>query len=131
VLALLLIILAVFLRDRFFSDWIDKVNLKYQSIEIRFLFLYFFTHPKDFSECPYITTRSFVGLLRVVVNDFNHDGKLDIAAVMIANSTPMRAIPYVPMFSGQGDGTFAAPIISNNSGFYSEVYKRGQRRREW
>jgi hypothetical protein len=58
----------------------------------------------------------------LVVSDFNHDGKPDIAAVMITYNTPTAAIPYVAMFSGNGDGSFANPVITYNSGFYSDVY---------
>src|SRR5271170_4478678 len=42
----------------------DKIDHKVRRAVIRFRLLYSFTQPKDFSECPWIATRRFVGLLR-------------------------------------------------------------------
>jgi hypothetical protein len=60
----------------------------------------------------------------LVVADFNHDGKPDIAAAMVTAFTPAYADPgppYLAMLAGNGDGTFANPVITYNWGFYSSV----------
>jgi hypothetical protein len=60
----------------------------------------------------------------LAIADFNHDGKLDIAAAMVTYTTPSYVNPgppYIAMLAGNGDGTFANPKISYNSGFHSSV----------
>jgi len=59
----------------------------------------------------------------VVVDDFNHDGKADIAAVMVTTVDPgTLQVPYIALLIGNGSGSFAAPIITNNWGFYSTAW---------
>lgn len=59
----------------------------------------------------------------VVIDDFNHDGKPDIAAVMVTTVTfPPGAAPYLALLTGDGTGAFSAPKISNNPGFYSSAW---------
>ena len=49
----------------------------------------------------------------VVIDDFNHDGKLDIAAVMDTIVTPTTAqVPYIALLTGDGTGNFVAPVIT-------------------
>jgi FG-GAP-like repeat len=56
----------------------------------------------------------------LVVNDFNHDGKLDIVAVMVTVKTPSGpGIQYLATLLGDGTGAFAPPVITINPGFYS------------
>lgn len=60
----------------------------------------------------------------LAVADFNHDGKLDIAAAMVTYTTPSYVNPgppYIAMLAGNGDGTFSSPVITYSSGFYSNV----------
>lgn len=57
----------------------------------------------------------------VVVDDFNHDGKMDIAAVMVTTGYPGATIPYIALLTGDGTGKFGTPIITN-SGFYSTAW---------
>lgn len=58
----------------------------------------------------------------VVVDDFNRDGKLDIAAVMVTVNEPEQlAVQYLATLIGDGTGSFAAPLISMNPGFYSSA----------
>jgi FG-GAP-like repeat len=57
----------------------------------------------------------------VVVDDFNHDGKMDIAAVMVTPEFPGATIPYIALLTGDGTGKFETPIITN-SGFYSTAW---------
>ena len=60
----------------------------------------------------------------VVVDDFNHDGKLDIAAVMDTSENialPTTGIPYLALLIGDGTGNFAAPVITSNYGFFSSA----------
>jgi hypothetical protein len=61
----------------------------------------------------------------VVVDDFNHDGKLDIAAVMDTSEDVYlitTGVPYLAVLIGDGTGNFAAPIITSNYGFYSTAF---------
>jgi hypothetical protein len=61
----------------------------------------------------------------VVVDDFNHDGKLDIAAVMDTSEDVYLAttgVPYLALLIGDGTGNFAAPVITSNYGFYSTAF---------
>jgi expansin (peptidoglycan-binding protein) len=56
----------------------------------------------------------------LTINDFNHDGKLDVVAVMTTVVEPaMQAVPYLALLEGSGKGDFAAPIVTSNYGFYS------------
>jgi hypothetical protein len=55
----------------------------------------------------------------LVLDDFNHDGKLDIASVMVTESSNTFAIPYIATLLGDGTGNFGTPVISTNPGFYS------------
>ena len=56
----------------------------------------------------------------VVVNDFNHDGHLDIAAVMQTQDGFQGATPqYIALLAGDSTGKFASPVFTNNAGFYS------------
>ena len=58
----------------------------------------------------------------LTINDFNHDGKLDVAAVMVTEFDPgTLGVPYIASLKGNGDGTFANPVITSNWGFYSAV----------
>ncbi|AGC45888.1 hypothetical protein MYSTI_04596 [Myxococcus stipitatus DSM 14675] len=47
-----------------------------------------------------------------VVADFNKDGKLDVAAILFADSTHKGGFVLYP---GNGDGTFLAPITTNTA----------------
>jgi hypothetical protein len=56
----------------------------------------------------------------LVVDDFNHDGKLDIVAVMVTvNATQTAGVQYLATLLGDGTGSFAAPLITMNPGFFS------------
>jgi hypothetical protein len=56
----------------------------------------------------------------LVIDDFNRDGKLDIASVMVTVNNPTTpGIQYLATLLGDGTGTFGAPLISMNPGFYS------------
>jgi hypothetical protein len=55
----------------------------------------------------------------LVINDFNHDGKLDIVSVMLTLSSNTQQVQYLATLLGDGTGSFAAPLISMNPGFYS------------
>lgn len=56
----------------------------------------------------------------VVVDDFNRDGKLDIAAVMVTVNTPQQqGVQYLATLFGDGTGSFGSPLITMNWGFYS------------
>lgn len=58
----------------------------------------------------------------LVVNDFNHDGKMDVAAVMVTAVTPASArVPYIALLFGDGTGKLGSPAITN-SGFYSTAW---------
>jgi hypothetical protein len=57
----------------------------------------------------------------IVVDDFNHDGKLDLAAVMYTleiygGSSPLS---YIATMLGDGAGGFAAPVITLSDNFFS------------
>ena len=54
----------------------------------------------------------------VVVDDFNHDGKPDIAAVMTIVGSGPSSYPYVATLFGDGTGSFASPVISPNASFF-------------
>jgi hypothetical protein len=59
----------------------------------------------------------------VVIDDFHHAGKLDIAAVMVTAVDPgTAAIPYLALLTGDGTGNFAAPVITTNTGFFSSAW---------
>ncbi|HLX85169.1 MAG TPA: FG-GAP-like repeat-containing protein [Terriglobales bacterium] len=55
----------------------------------------------------------------LVINDFNHDGKLDIVSVMVTLDSNQLGVPYLATLPGDGKGGFGAPVISMNPGFYS------------
>jgi hypothetical protein len=57
----------------------------------------------------------------VTIADFNHDGKLDVVAGIITTTNPSGGIPWLAMLSGNGDGTFNAPVITMNYGYYSRT----------
>jgi FG-GAP-like repeat len=59
----------------------------------------------------------------LVLDDFNHDGHLDIAAVMqtLDGFSGGPAVPYIALLAGDGIGNFASPIITKNAGFYSSA----------
>jgi hypothetical protein len=58
----------------------------------------------------------------IVVNDFNRDGKLDIVAVMATVNTPESlGVQYLATLFGDSKGSFAAPLITMNPGFYSSA----------
>lgn len=58
----------------------------------------------------------------LVVDDFNHDGHLDVAAVMdTLDSFSSTYPPYLALLSGDGTGNFAAPVITYNAGYYSSA----------
>ena len=46
-----------------------------------------------------------------IVGDFNHDGKMDVVVIGTATGTSLTQIGIL-LFSGNGDGTFAAPIVT-------------------
>ncbi|HWG20713.1 MAG TPA: VCBS repeat-containing protein [Terracidiphilus sp.] len=58
----------------------------------------------------------------LAVADFNHDGKLGITAVMVTYNDPGPGTSYIAMLAGNGDGTFANPVITNNWGFASTAF---------
>ena len=60
----------------------------------------------------------------VVIDNFNHSGKLGIAAVMVTTVDPgLKGVPFIALLSGNGDGTFATPVITNTPGsFYSTAW---------
>ena len=59
----------------------------------------------------------------LVVEDFNHDGKADIAAVMVTTVTPATTtVPYIALLLGDGTGNFGTPIITSNWGFSSSAW---------
>lgn len=58
----------------------------------------------------------------ITINDFNHDGKLDIAAVMVTTINPTGKPAYIAELNGDGAGNFSEPTITNNWGFISEVW---------
>jgi hypothetical protein len=56
----------------------------------------------------------------VVVDDFNHDGKFDIVAVMVTVNAPQQeGVQYLATLIGNGTGSFGVPLITMNPGFYS------------
>jgi FG-GAP-like repeat len=56
----------------------------------------------------------------LVIDDFNRDGKLDIAAVMVTVNNPTTTgVQYLATLLGDATGAFGAPLISLNPGFYS------------
>jgi hypothetical protein len=55
----------------------------------------------------------------LVIDDFNHDGKLDIVSVMVTVSSNTQQVQYLATLLGDGTGSFGAPLISMNPGFYS------------
>lgn len=55
----------------------------------------------------------------VVVDDFNHDGKLDISCVMDSPDENHVTNEYIATLLGDGAGAFATPVISANAGLMS------------
>jgi hypothetical protein len=57
----------------------------------------------------------------LVIDDFNHDGKLDIVSVMVTSNTAVQNVQYLATLLGDGTGAFGTPIITFNPppGFYS------------
>jgi hypothetical protein len=53
----------------------------------------------------------------VAVNDFNHDGKPDIA-VALSNTHQEIPMPAIAMLPGLGDGTFGQPVVSYSSNVF-------------
>ncbi len=59
----------------------------------------------------------------LVIDDFNNDGKPDVAAVMDTTVDPGTTnIPYIALLRGDGTGKFEAPVITANWGFYSGAW---------
>lgn len=58
----------------------------------------------------------------LVLDDFNHDGKLDIAAAMVTvNPVLTGGVPYLATFLGDGSGNFGSPVITFNPEFTSSA----------
>jgi|HubBroStandDraft_1064217.scaffolds.fasta_scaffold00096_16 hypothetical protein len=55
----------------------------------------------------------------IVIDDFNHDGKLDIACVMDSPNDDNYTSQYVAVLLGDGSGSFGNPVISLNTGLES------------
>jgi hypothetical protein len=55
----------------------------------------------------------------LVIDDSNHDGKLDIVSVMVTLNSDTQGVPYLAALLGDGKGGFGSPVISMNPGFYS------------
>lgn len=53
----------------------------------------------------------------IAIDDFNHDGRPDVA-IALANYDPYRPIPRLALLTGNGDGTFAQPVITYDPGFF-------------
>lgn len=56
----------------------------------------------------------------IVVDDFNHDGRPDVAALIV--ETEGNPIPQIALLSGDGTGSLRTPIISTNWGFVSGAW---------
>jgi len=54
----------------------------------------------------------------VVTGDFNGDGNLDVALVVVGSPAASNGL-YV--FLGNGDGTFQSPVISNTGSFLQNI----------
>ncbi|MGO9086014.1 MAG: FG-GAP-like repeat-containing protein [Terriglobales bacterium] len=51
----------------------------------------------------------------LVIDHFNHDGKLDIVAVMVTVNNPTtQGVQYLATLLGDGTGSFGAPVITLN-----------------
>jgi hypothetical protein len=57
----------------------------------------------------------------LVVDDFNHDGKLDIASVLVTELQHPEPVPYIATLLGDGTGKFGAPVTTPNYGFFSSA----------
>ena len=55
----------------------------------------------------------------IVIDDFNRDGKLDIACVMVSPNINNPSNLYVAALLGDGTGSFGNAVISLSSGFFS------------
>ena len=54
----------------------------------------------------------------LVIDDFNHDGKLDIVSVMVTVNNPTTlGVQYLATLLGDGTGAFGAPVITLNTNF--------------
>jgi len=59
----------------------------------------------------------------VVIDDFNHDGKPDIAAVMQTTIDPTtQGVSDLALLTGDGTGNFNTPVTSENWGFFSTAW---------
>lgn len=58
----------------------------------------------------------------LTVNDFNHDGKLDIAAVMYTMTSTSAGVDYIATLAGDGRGNFSPTPVVTNSSFYSTAW---------
>jgi len=58
----------------------------------------------------------------LVVDDFNHDGKLDIAAVMYTLSGGTAGVDYIATLAGDGAGHFSSTPVITKSNFYSTAW---------
>lgn len=54
--------------------------------------------------------------LGLCIADFNGDGKLDILGLDTRSSAPPVVGGYLDFYAGKGDGTFAAPTVTNSVG---------------
>lgn len=57
----------------------------------------------------------------LVIDDFNHDGKFDIASVMVTQVEHPEPVPYIATLFGDGTGKFGAPATTPNYGFFSSA----------
>jgi hypothetical protein len=56
----------------------------------------------------------------IVVDDFNHDGKLDVAALLVGvGGNPP---PEIALLTGDGTGMLSSPVLSYNSGYVSAAW---------
>ena len=55
----------------------------------------------------------------LAIDDFNHDGKLDITAVLYTVNENIAPVPYIATLIGDGSGSFGTPEITFSPGFVS------------
>jgi hypothetical protein len=59
----------------------------------------------------------------IVIDDFNHDGKPDVAAAMVTNlQSGSTNVPYIALLQGDGTGKLAAPVITYKQNFESSAW---------